>query len=333
MTRQSRRRVIDWAVIACLSAAIAISAPSARAADAFPTKPIRFVVGFSPGNSIDTVARILAEYLRATRNWTVVVDNRTGANGILAAAELQSARHDGYTVLISNASSITVNPLIYKNLSYDPSRFAPVTAAVAMPFVLAVNPANSRLAGVNTLADLLALARRKPGELLYGSAGNGNLIHLASALLGSLANVQMTHVPYRGAAPMEVAILDKSIDFGFDTTFVVPLVKAGELSALAVSTAERWPDLPDVPTVAEQGFPGYDVSFWVGVFLPPYTPDDIVQTLYQAIKAATEDPATRQLLAVQGRVVNFTPAQFAEAIKAETARNAAIVREARIEIE
>lgn len=333
MTRQSRKRVMDWAVIACLTAAIGIVAPPARAADSFPSKPIRFVVGFSPGNSVDTVARILAEYLRAKLDWTIVVDNRSGANGILAAADLQAARRDGYTVLISNASSITVNPLIYKNLSYDPTRFAAVTAVVAMPFVLAVNPANSRLAGVKTLADLLALAKRKPNELLYGSAGNGNLIHLASALLCSQANVQMTHVPYRGAAPMEVAILDKSIDFGFDTTFVVPLVKAGNLTALAVSTTERWPDLPDVPTVAEQGFPGYDVSFWAGVFLPPETPDDIVQTMYRSIKAATEDPATRALLAVQGRVVNFTPAQFAEAIKAETARNAAIVREAKIEIE
>lgn len=333
MPDTTRRRLLKAATTLSLAALLGVSSPAAMAADAYPSRSVRFVVGFSAGSSIDTVARILADHLRAKLNWNVVVDNRTGANGALAAGDLQNAAPDGYTVLISNSSSITVNPLVYSKLSYDPSKFTPVTAVVSVPFILTINPENPRLAGVKTLADLIAIARQKPMEVLYGSAGNGNLIHLATALLASSAKVQMTHVPFRGAAPMQVAVLGKDIDFGFDTTSAVPLIKAGKLRALAVSSAERWPDLPDVPTVAEQGYPGYDVSFWVGVFLPPGTPADITDALYTAIAGAEKDPATRELLARQGRITQLTPDQFREKIKAETERNAVIVRDANIKVE
>ena len=329
----TRRRLVTWAAAASLAATLGLGASAAQAQQAFPSGPIRFVVGFSAGSSIDTVGRILADFLRTKYNWNIVVDNRTGANGAVAAEDVQKAAPDGYTVLISNSSSITVNPLVYKKLSYNPAELTPVTAVVAVPFILTINPENPRLAGVSTLADLMALARKKPNELTYGSAGNGNLIHLATELLATSADVKMTHVPFRGAAPMQVAILGKNIDFGFDTTSAVPHIKAGKLKALAVSSAERWPDLPDVPAVAEQGFAGYDVSFWVGVFLPPKTPAPIVETLSKAIEAATQDPATRELLSRQGRILTLTPAQFAEKIKVETARNAVIVRNAAIQLD
>ena len=327
------RRFARWTASVALAAIIGFAAKAPASADTFPSKPIRFVVGFSAGSSVDTVARIVAEGLRTKYNWNVVVDNRTGANGQIAASDLQSAQPDGYTMLISNSSTITVNPLIYKKLNYDASQFVPVTAVVAVPFILTYNPQNTRLAGVKTLADLIDRARQKPDELMYGSAGNGNLIHLASALLCTSAKVQMRHVPYRGAAPMQTAILGREIDISFDTTSAVPLIKSGNLNALAISAAERWPDLPDVPTVAEQGYPGYDVSFWVGAFLPPKTPANIVETFSKAFKAVVEDPKMHTLLSQQGRIMALTSGQFAEKIKTEMERNEMIVRDAKIQVE
>ncbi|MDB5620171.1 tripartite tricarboxylate transporter substrate binding protein [Tardiphaga sp.] len=327
------QRLTKWTATIALVATIGFVARAPAVADTFPTKPIRFVVGFSAGSSIDTVARIVAEGLRTKYNWNVVVDNRTGANGQIAAGELQSAQPDGYTMLISNSSTITVNPLIYKKLSYNPSQFMPVTTVVSVPFILTYNPENERLSGVKTLADLIDRARQKPNELLYGSAGIGNLIHLATALLSTSAKIQMRHVPFRGAAPMQTAVLGRDIDISFDTTSAVPLIKSGNLKALAVSAAERWHDLPDVPTVAEQGYPGYDVSFWVGAFLPPKTPAGIVETVNKAFRAITEDPKMQTLLSQQGRIMAMTPEQFADKIKAETERNASIVKDAKIEIE
>lgn len=327
------RRFARWTATVAVVAMIGLAAKAPAIADAFPTKPIRFVVGFSAGSSVDTVARIVAEGLRTKYNWNVVVDNRTGANGQIAASDLQSSQPDGYTMLISNSSTITVNPLIYKKLNYEAAQFVPVTAVVAVPFILTYNPQNTRLAGVKTLADLIDRARQKPDELMYGSAGNGNLIHLASALLCTSAKVQMRHVPYRGAAPMQTAILGREIDISFDTTSAIPLIKAGNLTALAISAAERWPDLPDVPTVAEQGYPGYDVSFWVGAFLPPKTPANIVETFSKAFKAVAEDPKIQALLSQQGRMMSLTPDQFAKKIEAEMGRNAAIVKDAAIQVE
>lgn len=327
------RRFARWTATVAVVAMIGLAAKAPAIADAFPTKPIRFVVGFSAGSSVDTVARIVAEGLRTKYNWNVVVDNRTGANGQIAASDLQSSQPDGYTMLISNSSTITVNPLIYKKLNYEAAQFVPVTAVVAVPFILTYNPQNTRLAGVKTLADLIDRARQKPDELMYGSAGNGNLIHLASALLCTSAKVQMRHVPYRGAAPMQTAILGREIDISFDTTSAVPLIKSGNLNALAISAAERWPDLPDVPTVAEQGYTGYDVSFWVGAFLPPKTPANIVETFSKAFKAVAEDPKIQTLLSQQGRIMSLTPDQFAKKIEAEMGRNAAIVKDAAIQVE
>lgn len=334
MTKNNtRHRLVKWTATIALTTMMGLAVRAPAVADTFPSKPIRFVVGFSAGSSVDTVARIVAEGLRTKYNWNVVVDNRTGANGQIAASDLQSAQPDGYTMLISNSSTITVNPLIYKKLNYDASQFMPVTAVVAVPFILTYNPQNTRLEGVKTLADLIDRARQKPDELMYGSAGNGNLIHLASALLCTSAKVQMRHVPYRGAAPMQTAILGREIDVSFDTTSAVPLIKAGNLRALAISAAERWPDLPDVPTVAEQGYPGYDVSFWVGAFLPPKTPVNIVETFSKAFRAVAEDAKIQTLLSQQGRIISLTPDQFAEKIKAETERNAAIVKDAAIQVE
>ncbi|WP_051340849.1 Bug family tripartite tricarboxylate transporter substrate binding protein [Azospirillum halopraeferens] len=319
------------AAAACLMLALGVSGAGA---DTWPAKPIKFIVGFSAGSSIDGVARILGERLSHDLGQPVVVENRTGANGMLAATAVAQAEADGYTVLISNSSSITVNPSLYRTIQYQPLKdFVPITKVVATPFILAINPGNERTKGVDDVKALMEKARANPGGLSYGSAGVGNLIHIATELLAQQAGVSMVHVPYRGAAPMEVGLLNGEIDLGFDTPAGVPQFTAGSLRALAVSGADRWPGLPDVPTMIEAGFPDFDVTFWTGVFVPKGTPEAVTNRLYDAIVAAVEHPDTRKKLELQGRPVVPKPAEFVEQIKAETAQNAAIIEKAGIVVQ
>lgn len=324
--------VSKW-LAAAASAAIAAAPLAASAAD-YPSAPVRFVVGFSPGSTIDTVARIVGDALSTRMGQSFVVENKTGANGMIAARAVAQAKPDGYTILVSNSSSITVNPLLFKDLQYDPLKdFAPVTTVVSVPFILTINAENPRVAGVNDVKSLVELARRNPNTVSYGSAGNGNLMHLAGAQLATMSNVQMLHVPYRGAAPMEAGLLSREVDFGFDTLSGVPLIKAGKLKALAVSTADRWHDLPDVPAVAELGYPGFDISFWVGIFAPAGTPPEVVDRLNREIAAAAKDPAVRARLAAQGNPSTQSPQAFRQKIADELKQNDALIKRANIKID
>ncbi len=308
-------------------------AEGAGAAD-YPDKPIKFIVGFSAGSSIDGVARIVGERLTQSLGQPVVVENRTGANGMLAATAVAQSDPDGYTVLISNSSSITVNPTLFKDIQYQPLvDFEPITKVVATPFIVSINPENERTKGVTDVKGLMDVARANPGDLSYGSAGVGNLIHIASELLAGMADVKMVHVPYRGAAPMEVGLLNGEIDIALDTPAGMPQYTSGAMVPLAVTGPERWPDLPDVPTVMEAGYPDFNVTFWTGVFVPDGTPQEVVDTLYQAIVAATEDPDTRAKLERQGRPVVPSPADFVEQIKAETEQAARTIKAAGIVVE
>lgn len=324
------KRLCNW--LAAAGAAMSLITVAAHAA--YPSEPVKFVVGFSPGSTIDTVARIVGDALSARTGQSVVVENKTGANGMIAARAVAQAAADGYTILVSNSSSITVNPLLYKDLGYHPLKdFAPVTTVVEVPFILTINPNNSRMRDVGSVKDLIAQARAKPASVSYGSAGNGNLMHLAGAQLATMADVQMLHVPYRGAAPMEAGLLANEVDFGFDTLSGVPLIKAGKLKALAVSTANRWHDLPDVPAVAELGYPDFDISFWVGIFAPAGTPPAIVQQLNEAIADVVSDPAVRQRLALQGRPLTQSPEAFRTKIGDELKQNQALIQRANIKID
>lgn len=324
------KRLGNW--LAAAGAAMSVVTTAAHAA--YPSEPVKFVVGFSPGSTIDTVARIVGDALSARTGQSVVVENKTGANGMLAARAVAQAAPDGYTILVSNSSSITVNPLLYKDLGYHPLKdFAPVTTVVEVPFVLTINPNNSRMRDVGSVQDLITQARAKPASVSYGSAGNGNLMHLAGAQLATMADVQMLHVPYRGAAPMEAGLLANEVDFGFDTLSGVPLIKAGKLKALAVSTANRWHDLPDVPAVAELGYPDFDISFWVGIFAPAGTPPEIVKQLNEAIADVVSDPAVRQRLALQGRPLTQSSEAFRTKIGDELKQNQALIQRANIKID
>jgi len=256
---------------------------------------------------------------------------RTGA---IAARTVAQAKPDGYTLLVSNSSSITVNPLLYSDLQYHPLKnFEPISTVVSVPFVLAINPENKRTAAISSLKDLVDAAAKQPGRVTYGSAGNGNLMHLAGAQLATMSKTEMVHVPYRGAAPMEAALLAGDIDYGFDTLSGVPLMKSGKLKPLAVSTKERWRDLPDVPSVAEQGYPDFDISFWVGTFAPAGTPKEVVDRLNKEIAAVANDPNFQKKLMLQGNILTQSPAGFIEKIRTELDQNEQLIQRANIKID
>lgn len=322
------RRTILAAGIAMLAAG---AMPDAHA-QAWPAKPIRFVVGFPPGSSTDTIARVLAEQVRVKLGQPVVVENRPGANGMLAASEAARAAPDGYTVLMTNSSSITVNHQIYRKASYLPERdFTPVTMVVSAPFVLTVNTTNDHTAGVNSVADLVALARKRP--LTYSSGGPGNLAHLGFEMLSNRAGFKATHVPYKGGVAAQLGVLSKEVDTMLDTPVAIPHVRAGKLKALAVTTAKRWPDLPDVPTMIESGYPGFDVPFWLGALVPAKTPPAIVQALYGAMRGARDDANAMKQLQMQGTVEFLEPQEFATRIRAETTAWGEVIKRENIELD
>jgi len=312
---------------------VVLGAPCAFA-QGYPTKSVKLVVGFAPGGTVDVVARIIGENLSSKLGKPFVVENRSGANGILAATMLANSEPDGSTIFVSNSSTITLNPTLFKDLKYNPERdFAPITTAVSVPLILAVDPSNPKTAEIKSLADLVALAKTKPGMVAYGSAGNGNITHLAFELLSQKAGIQMLHVPYRGAAAAQVGLLGHEVMVIFDTLSAVQYVKAGKFRALAVSSSERLPALPDVPTVAELGYPGFDITFWVGFFVPKATPAAIIDFLNKEIVSAANDSSVRARLEPQGNVLTLSPAAFAEKIRKETQGLAEVVAKANIKAE
>lgn len=315
-----------------LAAGLVGSGAASAVAQSYPSQPIRFIVGFSPGSATDLVARYLAEDLRQRLGQPVVVENRPGANGSIAATMVARAAPDGYTILVSNASTMTTNHLLYKDIKYDPQvDLAPVAMVISAPFVLVINPSNPKTKSVATFADFVKLATAKPESIDYGTGGIGNLAHLSFELLGTTIGARMVHVPYAGAAPAQAALLSNQVDAAFDTPNALPLIRSGRLKALAVSTTVRWRDLPDVPTVAESGYPSFATSFWTGVVAPAKTPQPVIDTLYKAIVAATEDLKTKALLLGQGNIEVLDPTAFAKKIAEEGKLNAEVLKKAGIE--
>jgi tripartite-type tricarboxylate transporter receptor subunit TctC len=321
-------------LLALIAGVCACALSTAAVAQKYPARPVKIMVGFSAGGPVDVVARIVGDRLGNKLGQPFVVENRAGANGMIAAEGVARAEPDGYTMLACNSSTITLNKTLFKDIRYDPEKdFAPLTTVISAPLVLVVNPENPKTANINTVADLVAAAKAAPGALAYGSGGNGNLAHLAMELLSQRAGIKMIHVPYRGGAASEVGILAQEVLAVFDPLSAVPLVKAGKLRALAVSSAERLPSLPDVPTVAEAGYPGFDISFWVGFFMPKATPAPILETLHAEIVAAAKDPAVADKLGSQGVVSVLSPADYAAKIAKETKDLAGVVAAADIKAE
>lgn len=297
------------------------------ASAAYPDKPIRLIVPFTAGGAADVMARSMGQRLGDVLGQQVVIDNRGGAGGTTAAEAVAKSPADGYTLMFGTMGTHAINAALYPKMRYDPVKdFAPVSLTHINPRVLVVRPA----LGVNSIADLIALARRKPGELNYGSAGNGSSGHLSGALFASMAGIDMLHIPYKGSAPLLTDMLAGRIDLTFDSyTVYEEHIRNGTVRPLGVTSQQRMTVLPAVPAIAEAGLKGYDVSNWLGVLAPAGTPPSVIATLHAALAKVMADPAHRRQLAALGiEATATTPEAFAAMIRADLPKWAEIVKRA-----
>jgi tripartite-type tricarboxylate transporter receptor subunit TctC len=299
---------MSWRLVA--AAALWAAAGALQAQSSFPSRPIKLVVGFAPAGAADFVSRTLGEPLSRALGQPIVIDNRPGAGSSIAAEYVAKSAPDGYTLLIASPSSILVNPLLMK-LGYDAKRdLLPVTKVTSSPLVVAANPS----VGATTLKELIEAAKRQPGKLNFASSGNGAAPHLAAVLFMKLAGVEMVHVPYKGGGPAVQSVLAGETQLSFATPpSVLPLVQAGRLRALAVTSRNRTPLVPGVPGMAEAGLPDYEISFWYGFFLPAGTAREIVQKLHQETSKVLALPEVGKALAREGTEVSGSrsPEEFA----------------------
>lgn len=315
-----------------LAAAFAATSAIAAKAQDWPSKPISMVVPYAAGGGTDVIARAVALKLQERLGVGVVVENRAGAGGNLGTTAAAQAPADGYTVLISNIGPMAVNPSLFKNLKYDPAEvLEPVTLIAKAPLLLLVHPSVK----ANSVAELIALAKAQPEGLTYGTAGHGSANHIATALFELMAGVKLKHAPYRGAGPALNDIIGGHIPMMFATLpSAIGHVNGGGLKALAVTTAERAPALPQVPTLAEAGVAGYEASGWYGVFVRKGTPQAIIDKLRSEVATIINLPDVRRNLELEGaQPIGNTPAEFAAFVKAEREKWSKVVAEADITIE
>jgi tripartite-type tricarboxylate transporter receptor subunit TctC len=317
-----RRRVIRFAAT---SAALAAVAPIARAQGAFPSRPVTVVVPFGPGGPTDLTARLVAEKLSVRWGQPVLVENRSGAGGNLGSAQVAKAAPDGHTLVLGVTGSHGINISLVPNMPYHPLRdFEPLTQATTFPNAIAVHPSLP----VKNLQELIALARSQPGRRSYGSDGVGTASHLGMELIKAEARFFMVHIPYRGGASMLSDLVSHQIDAGLTgLPAALPLARAGRLRLLAVTTSTRVPAAPDVPTVAEQGFPAYVAAPWAGFFAPKGTPAAVTGKLADDLIAALTQPDVRQRMAEGGStIVASRPEEFRSFVQAEIERWARAVK-------
>jgi len=318
------KRMFAALLTAALFAATGAQAQSAS----FPTHPIRLVVPYPPGGPLDSAARALADRLKDSLG-TVVVDNRPGAGGNIGVDHVAKSAPDGYTLAIGAVATHAVNPWLFRKLPYDPLKdFVPITLIAHVPNVLVVTPERAAQLGVSSARDLIDYLRRNPGKLNYASGGNGSAGHMSGELLKSMARVSAVHIPYAGAAPAQLGLLAGQTDFMFDNlASATAQIKAGRLKALAVTTAQRSAALPDVPTMAESGLPGFDVSTWFGVFAPAGTPPAVVARLNQTMTDALKTQDMRERLARMGaEAAPMSSEQFAQLVRSELAKYEKVVK-------
>ncbi|AWN34557.1 Bug family tripartite tricarboxylate transporter substrate binding protein [Methylobacterium radiodurans] len=303
---------------------------SARAQGAYPTRPITLIVPFAAGGSTDVVGRLVAQKLSEVLGQQVVVENVVGAGGNVGAARVAKAEPDGYTILMGTVATHALNPLILKRKPYDPvTDFAPVALLAVVPNVLIVNP---NLPAKN-VQELIALLKADPKKYNYASSGIGTPLHLSGELFKSMAGVQMQHIPYRGSGPALNDVVAGQVPIQFDNLpSASEFIRSGTLRALAVTTKERAPSFPDVPTMAEAGLPNYETYTWNALFAPPGTPKPIVDALNAAARKALADPAlVERLKTFSAKVQLSTPEELGQHVKTETAKWTPVVREAGIQ--
>jgi tripartite-type tricarboxylate transporter receptor subunit TctC len=277
---------------------------------AYPAKPIKLLVGFAPGGAADYVARTVGDALGRTLGQPIVIENRAGAGSSIAAEAAAKAAPDGYTVLIASPSSISVNPALNPKLGYAARDLTPVSKVTSSPLVIATYPGS----GIHSVTDLITQAKKAPGTLNYATSGNGSAPHLGAALFSQVARVQMVHIPFRGGGPAIQSVVagDTQLTFGTPPS-VLPMVKAGRLKGLAVSSRERSSLVPDLPGMVEAGLPDYAIEFWYGFFVPAGTSPAIIKKIFDATLIALQQPQVKAALAREGTEVSLStsPEQFA----------------------
>lgn len=325
---KARRAALGLMASAALSAAL-----PALAQEKYPTRPITFIVPFPPGGPTDAMARILATELTKELGQSVIVENKAGAGGNIGADYVARARPDGYTLMFGTSGPLAINKPLYRSISYDPrTSFTPIIYVGYLPNVLVVRPD----LGVGNVRELIALEKSKPGKLNFASSGNGASSHLAGVLFNGLAGTQLQHVPYRGTGPALNDLLAGQVDMTFtDILTAMPYIKAGKVKALGVATAKRSSAMPRIPTIAEQGLAGYDVSVFFGVVGPKGMPAERVEMLNQAYAKSLDSEIVKNAFAAQGleRGTDVKPAYLAGLVKSELDRWSEVVRKAGVTLD
>lgn len=314
---------------AALLCGLGPSTPAQAADPPWPTRPVRWVVPFPPGGAMDSIARTLGEKATKALGQPFVIENKPGAGGNIGTELVARSAPDGQTILITSIGMAT-NPSLYSKLNYDPQRdLAPVSLLAIVPNVLVTNDTQP---GVKTVRDVIEAARRAPGKLTYASAGNGTSIHLAGELFTAMAGIDMVHIPYRGSGPAVTDMLAGQVNYMFDSiTSAGPHIRSGRLRAIAVTTATRSKSLPDVPTIAESGLPGYEVAPWFAVFAPAGTPQAVIDRLNATLREAMQEPdVVSKFQSIGAEPIGSSPQALAEHLRKETALWSKLIRERNI---
>jgi tripartite-type tricarboxylate transporter receptor subunit TctC len=318
------RKLLVSAALSCLAVA--------ANAQTWPAAPVKLIIPFPPGGGTDILSRIVANRLAETNKWTIVAENRGGAGGTIGVGEAARAAPNGYTLLMGQKDNMAVAPWLYKSLAYDSIRDFTAVAHVAYTPVVIVTAADSRF---KTLADVVAAARKAPATVTYGSPGSGTTIHLAGEALGGAASIKLVHVPYKGSSPALVDAMSGTVDLALSSVpSALSQIKAGKLRALAVTSARRSTSLPEVPTVAESGYKGFDVSTWYGLFMPAGAPKDIVQRLNSEVNELLKTPEMQKAIYAQGAEPQaMTPEKFSALLQSDHRSMKDIVKQAGVTLE
>jgi tripartite-type tricarboxylate transporter receptor subunit TctC len=312
---------------------VAALAAGVSAAQVYPTKPIRMIVGFPPGGGTDVMARLVVPKMIEAWGQQVVIDNRAGATGIIGTDLVAKAVPDGYTLLMGHVATNAIAASLFAKLPFDPARdFAPITRVSSVPHLLVVHPS----VDARTVKDLIAFAQARPGQITFPSAGNGSTPHLAGEIFKTMTGVNLVHVPYKGSGQSMQDLLGGQVQVAFDTTpAVMQYVKAGRLRPLGVSTLKRLAALPEVPTIAESGVPGYEVTTWYGLFAPAGTPPAIVRKVFTEVARIVRLPDVKERLDGLGteETTNASPEEFAALVKADIAKYATVIKAAGLRID
>jgi tripartite-type tricarboxylate transporter receptor subunit TctC len=331
-TTEEIRVPAKWMTGAVVLLTLSVVSASASAQSNYPTKPIRMIVPFPPGGGTDILSRLVANKLTESAGWQVVVDNRGGAGGNIGLDAAAKAAPDGYTMVMGQTSNLTINPALYKKLPYDSLRdFTPVSVVASSPIAFMVlNKAPYR-----NLGELIAAAKAKPGEITYATTGNGTVGHLTGELIQRTAGAKLVHVPYKGSAQAFPDLLGGRVAFFLASLeTAIPQMKAGTIRTLAITSAQRVPALPELPTVAESGFPGFETTTWYGILVPKGTPQPIVERLSAAIVKVLEAPDVKERMTANGgATIKPGPAAFDAQLKSELSKWSRVIREARVTIE